>query len=75
MAGDPGYFSPNPAGASIEVIAPMPHRGATEVNGVKIVDANLEEHKDRASKHLGLLREMGQLGVPGHDGRAEFRKI
>jgi hypothetical protein len=46
-----------------------------ELNGTKIVDANLDEHKDRADKHPGLLREKGHLGLQSHDGRVEFRKL
>jgi Domain of Unknown Function (DUF1080) len=46
-----------------------------EHNGVKIVDADLDEHKDRADKHPGLLREKGHLGLQSHDGRVEFRNL
>jgi hypothetical protein len=46
-----------------------------ELNGTKIVDANLDDHKDRADKHPGLLREKGHLGLQSHDGRVEFRNL
>jgi hypothetical protein len=46
-----------------------------ELNGVKIVDANLDDHKDRADKHPGLLRTKGHLGLQSHDGRVEFRNL
>src|SRR5438552_1114781 len=46
-----------------------------ELNGVKIVDANLDEHKDRYDKHPGLLRTSGHLGLQSHDGRVEFRNL
>jgi hypothetical protein len=46
-----------------------------EHNGVKVVDANLDEHKNRADKHPGLLRQKGHLGLQSHDGRVEFRKL
>jgi hypothetical protein len=46
-----------------------------ELNGTKIVDANLDDHKDKAKKHPGLLREKGHLGLQSHDGRVEFRNI
>jgi hypothetical protein len=45
------------------------------LNGTKIVDANLDDHKDRAERHPGLLREKGHLGLQSHDGRVEFRNI
>jgi hypothetical protein len=50
-------------------------RVTVELNGVKTVDANLDDHKDRADKHPGLLREKGHLGLQSHDGRVEFRNI
>jgi hypothetical protein len=46
-----------------------------EVNGTKLVDADLDEHKDRADRHPGLLREKGHLGLQSHDGRVEFRNL
>ena len=45
------------------------------LNGTKIVDANLDDHKDRADKHPGLLRQKGHLGLQSHDGRVEFRNL
>ena len=46
-----------------------------ELNGTKIVDANLDDHKKRADEHPGLLREKGHLGLQSHDGRVEFRNL
>jgi hypothetical protein len=46
-----------------------------ELNDTKIVDADLDQHKERADKHPGLLREKGHLGLQSHDGRVEFRKL
>jgi hypothetical protein len=46
-----------------------------ELNGTTIVDANLDDYKDRADKHPGLLREKGHLGLQSHDGRVEFRNL
>lgn len=54
-----------------------------ELNGTKIVDANLDDHKDRAkadpdkklAAHPGLLRTTGHLGLQSHDGRVEFRNL
>jgi hypothetical protein len=45
------------------------------LNGTKIVDANLDDYKNRADKHPGLLREKGHLGLQSHDGRVEFRNL
>jgi hypothetical protein len=46
-----------------------------ELNGTKIVDANLDDHKDRFDKHPGLKAEKGHLGLQSHDGRVEFRNL
>jgi hypothetical protein len=46
-----------------------------ELNGTKIVDANLDDYKNRADKHPGLLRQKGHLGLQSHDGRVEFRNL
>ncbi|HKI35354.1 MAG TPA: DUF1080 domain-containing protein [Gemmataceae bacterium] len=46
-----------------------------ELNGSGIVDANLDDYKDQAKEHSGLLREKGHLGLQSHDGRVEFRNI
>jgi hypothetical protein len=46
-----------------------------ELNGTKVVDANLDDHKDKAKEHSGILREKGHLGLQSHDGRVEFRNI
>ena len=46
-----------------------------ELNGTKIVDANLDDYKDHLKEHPGLQREKGHLGLQSHDGRVEFRNI
>jgi hypothetical protein len=46
-----------------------------ELNGTKIVDADLDEHKDKFEKHPGLKAEKGHLGLQSHDGRVEFRNL
>ena len=54
-----------------------------ELNGTRIVDANLDEYKDRVkanpekklAAHPGLLRTTGHLGLQSHDGRVEFRSL
>jgi hypothetical protein len=48
---------------------------SVELNGTKIVDANLDNYKDRVKEHPGLLREKGYLGLQSHDGRVEFRNL
>jgi hypothetical protein len=45
------------------------------LNGTTIVEANLEDHKDRADKHPGLLRTKGHLGLQSHSERVEFRNV
>jgi hypothetical protein len=54
-----------------------------ELNGTKIVDANLDDYKDRVkadpekklAAHPGLARTSGHLGLQSHDGRVEFRNL
>jgi hypothetical protein len=50
-------------------------RITVELNGTQIVDANLDDYKDKAKDHPGLLHEKGHLGLQSHDGRVEFRNI
>lgn len=45
------------------------------LNDTKIVDADLDEHKDKFVKHPGLKAEKGHLGLQSHDGRVEFRNL
>jgi hypothetical protein len=46
-----------------------------ELNGTRIVDANLDDYKDHARQHPGLLRTRGHLGLQSHSNRVEFRKL
>ncbi len=46
-----------------------------ELNGEKIVDANLDDYKDHAKKHPGILRTTGCIGLQSHTDRVEFRNI
>jgi hypothetical protein len=47
-----------------------------ELNGTKLVDANLDDLKEQhGKKHPGLLRAKGHLGLQSHDGRVEFRNL
>jgi hypothetical protein len=47
-----------------------------ELNGEKVVETNLDDHKEKHAKaHPGILREKGHIGVQEHGGRVEFRNI
>jgi hypothetical protein len=47
-----------------------------ELNGEKIVDANLDDHKEKHAKaHPGILRSKGHIGLQEHGGRVEFRHL
>jgi hypothetical protein len=46
-----------------------------ELNGKELVNANLDDYKDKNDKHPGLLREKGHTGFQSHDGRVEFKNI
>ena len=47
-----------------------------ELNGTKIVDANLDDHKEKHAKaHPGILRDKGHVGVQDHGGKIEFRNV
>jgi hypothetical protein len=74
----PSKDATKPAGEwnTMHITAKGPHITVT-LNGVKTVDANLEDHKDRAKKgdHEGLLNKKGHLGLQSHDGRVEFKNI
>ncbi len=47
-----------------------------ELNGKTIVDANLDDYKEKhAEKHPGILREKGHIGLQEHGGKVEFRNL
>jgi hypothetical protein len=47
-----------------------------EVNGEKIVDANLDDHKEKSAKaHPGILREKGHVGFQSYNTRVEFKNV
>jgi hypothetical protein len=72
----PSSDATKPAGEwnTIHITAKGPHV-TIELNGVKTVDANLDDYKARADKHPGLLNAKGHLGLQSHDGRVEFKNI
>jgi hypothetical protein len=48
------------------------------LNDEKIVDANLDDYKEKTpdgQKHPGLLRDKGHIGLQEHGGRVEFRNL
>ena len=47
-----------------------------ELNGTKVVDADLADHKEKHGKaHPGILRTKGHLGIQDHGGKVEFRNL
>jgi hypothetical protein len=46
-----------------------------ELNGVKLVDANLDDYKKHTERHPGLLRKAGHIGLQSYNFRVEFRNI
>jgi hypothetical protein len=46
-----------------------------EVNGIKTVDVDLDNYKNKNKEHPGMLHEKGHLGLQSHDGRVEFRNL
>jgi hypothetical protein len=47
-----------------------------ELNGEKVVDANLDDHKEKHGKaHPGILRAKGHVGLQEHGGKVEFRNL
>ena len=45
------------------------------LNDVKIVDANLDDHKEHFKGHPGLTRTAGHIGLQSYNFRVEFRNI
>jgi hypothetical protein len=50
-------------------------RVTVAINGVRVLDANLDASRAFFKRHPGLLRARGHLGVQVHTGRAEFRNL
>src|SRR5579884_1062582 len=72
----PSTEAVKPAGEwnSMDITARGPHITVV-LNGTKIVDANLEQYKEHAKQHPGILRKSGHLGLQSHTDRVEFRHI
>ncbi len=60
-----------------EEIAADGRRITVKLNGIVIVDANLDEVTDPAvlKRHPGLARTTGRIGFLGHGTRVEFRNL
>jgi len=45
------------------------------LNGTQVVDANLDEHLDKAEGHPGIKRTTGHIGLQNHGSRLDYRNI
>lgn len=80
----PSKDATKPAGewSTMRIVA-QGRKVLVELNGMVIVDANLDDHKDRVKEdtekklraHPGLERMTGRLGFQSHDGRVEFKNV
>ena len=50
-------------------------RVIVELNGETLVSADLDEYKEHAKRHPGLLRTAGHVGLQSYNFRVEFRNI
>jgi hypothetical protein len=57
------------------VITCKGRRVAVVLNGEQIVDADLDDYKDKFDKHPGLKAEKGRVGLQSHGSRVEFRRL
>ena len=46
-----------------------------KVNGKETINANLDEHLDKAADHPGLKRSSGYIGLQNHGSRLDYRNI
>lgn len=76
FASQRGHLKPVGEWNAEEILAQGRHVKVT-LNGVVIVDANLDEVKDEAKlkKHPGLANKKGHLGLLGQGARVEFRRL
>jgi hypothetical protein len=45
------------------------------LNGTKIIDANLDDHPEKNASHPGLKRETGYLGLQNHGSPLDYRNL
>jgi hypothetical protein len=71
-----GYLKPVGQWNAEQIVADGRHITVT-LNGVKIVDVDLDSVKDPEvlRRHPGLARTTGHIGLLGHDTRVEFRNL
>jgi hypothetical protein len=50
-------------------------RVVVELNGVEVVDADVESHRQALARHPGIARRSGFLGLQSHESPVEFRAI
>ena len=76
MTAPAGALKPAGTWNTEEIMADGRHIKVT-LNGMVIVDANLDDVKDEAilRKHPGLARTGGRIGFLGHGSRVEFRNL
>jgi hypothetical protein len=59
----------------MRIVARGPHI-LVEQNGVRLVDANLQDYLAKhAQRHPGLLRKSGHIGLQSYNSRVEFRRL
>src|SRR5262249_29951166 len=46
-----------------------------ELDDLRVVDADLDDYKDRLNEHPGMFRDKGHLALQVQGGRAEFRNM
>ncbi len=70
----PGQLRKTGEWNTIVIRAAGPHMLIT-LNGVVVVDDQLDKHPELDEEHPGLSRRTGRIGLQSHNGRVEFRKI
>ncbi|MBM4067866.1 MAG: DUF1080 domain-containing protein [Planctomycetes bacterium] len=46
-----------------------------ELNGTKLVDADLDRYKEHAKRHPGIMRKTGHIGLQSYNFKVEFKNI
>jgi WD40 repeat protein/serine/threonine protein kinase len=57
------------------VITAVGRKLSVTINGTGVLDANLDDYRNRSDKYPGLLRDQGHIGLQSNEGRVEFRKV